>query len=635
MNEGKQNDESSPEAPVPGAFSPQAFISKNSAIRPFDIWATFVLNLLSGAGYLVFAGMDNALGVTAVTLQMTGELVRLAVIALSPAAKRWAWQGRYNIFVTYPSALFSLIALGYIFLPNSVFYLTVITAALFSVYNQLVLKSRFLSFVLAAALTASVALDFLAGIRGFELYAHLVVYVASMALYARLQKILTEYQMGILHQAESLRYLSLQDRVTGLPNRDLFNERLKYLSSLAKRKAAAFSLILFDLDNFSSHNDKLGAEGADEILVQLATRVKNALRSSDILSRWSGDRFYLLTGDLDDEDPALKMVEKIRQSLKEPFHVGGKEVLVTVSFGVASFPQDAADEKGLVVAGEKALRLAKQKKPMGLSLFDGAMEKTMRDRMAMQSALQGALPGGEFILHFQPKFTRERVLDSMEILLRWKSAQYGMVSPVVFIPLLEQSGLIRDVGDWIFREAARQMFEWQGIGKTLVPLAINVSVQQCLDPAFGKRTMDFVAGTGLPTHLFEVELTESLFSEKSDTLMKVLTDFRTIGMHCAVDDFGTGYSSLVRLAELPIDVIKIDKAFVDKIGQNRDTETVIHLILQMAHAMGRRTVAEGVEHLAQVDFLADRGCPLFQGYYFSKPLPAREAGLLLSPSQVL
>jgi EAL domain-containing protein (putative c-di-GMP-specific phosphodiesterase class I) len=321
-------------------------------------------------------------------------------------------------------------------------------------------------------------------------------------------------------------------------------------------------------------------------------------------------------------EQAARLAERMISVATSKHTWDGKEVHVTATAGVACFPDDAAAPDLLLHRAEDTVRLAKRESRGRIRTWDRDANDQLRRQMELEGELRTALAEQQFVLHYQPKCDRGGHIHSLESLVRWAHPQRGLVPPMQFIPVLERMEIIRDVGYWILDEAVRQTAVWHARGHAGLSVAVNLSPRQLLDPALSERVAAILANRRLPGASLELEITESLLVHDVEHTQRVLGALRALGVRNSVDDFGTGYSSLIRLLELPVDVIKIDKSFVDRLGRSEQAEAVVRLVIQMARHLGKSTVAEGVETAEQLAFLAEAGCDLYQGYYFSRPLEA-------------
>jgi diguanylate cyclase (GGDEF)-like protein/PAS domain S-box-containing protein len=432
-------------------------------------------------------------------------------------------------------------------------------------------------------------------------------------------------------------YLAYYDGLTGLPNRQMFSEQVPRALRQARRSKRLLALLFLDLDNFKAINDSLGHSTGDELLRQVADRLSTCVRSADLISRpskesteldvfrFGGDEFTLLLVDLQHEHEALLVARRIMSALAEPYVVQGCELFATVSIGIAVSPRDGEDAKTLLRNADTAMYHAKMKGKNTFEFYTESLTRISIERMNMEASLRHAIEQGELQLWFQPKIdTRTGGLAGAEALLRWNAAGLGPVSPARFIPVAEETGLIVPLGDWVLREACRQMQAWEAVGLPPVIVAANVSARQFQRCDLYKSVTDLLDETGLNPECLELELTESAIMADVQRAMHVLQKLSELGVRLSIDDFGTGYSSLSQLRWLPLDALKIDQSFVRGLPENRDDPALIAAIIAMGHSLGVRVIAEGVETEAQLAFLKEHGCDEVQGYLFSPAVPAPE-----------
>ena len=437
-------------------------------------------------------------------------------------------------------------------------------------------------------------------------------------------------------QAESrIKYLAYYDGITGLPNRRMFAEQVVYALRGARRSKETLALLFVDLDNFQSINDSLGHAIGDKVLRQVADRLSQCVRTSDLISRpgkedatppvfrFGGDEFTLLLANLQHEQDALLVARRIMSAMEERYVVEGYDLFATASIGIALYPSDGDDFKTLLRNADSAMHQAKQKGRNTFEFYTESLTQISIERMNMEAKLHGAIEKGELSLYFQPKIeTRSGRLAGAEALLRWNSSTLGPVSPAKFITLAEQTGLIIPIGEWVLREACRQMQAWEAAGLPPVTVAVNVSARQFQHGNFLKSVSDLLDETRLKPQCLELELTESAIMADIEKAKLILQQLSERGVRLSIDDFGTGYSSLSQLTWLPLDALKIDQSFVKRIPADINDSAIALAIIAMAHSLGLRVVAEGVETDVQFAFLKEHGCDEVQGYLFSPAVPA-------------
>ncbi len=421
---------------------------------------------------------------------------------------------------------------------------------------------------------------------------------------------------------ERLNYMAHYDELTGLPNRILFNHRLKQAMMEAAARERLVALMFVDLDRFKTINDTLGYEIGDVLLKAVAERLKDCLRRGDTVARLSGDEFALVFADMAHIDDASRLAQKILDSFTTPFRIGERDLFITSSIGITLYPFDQDDANTLLKNADAAMYRAKEQGRNNYQFYTSEMNVRALERLSFETNLRQALERDEFILHYQPKvdLVTGNVIG-MEALLRWQNPELGLVSPTEFIPLAEETGLIVAIGEWVIRTACKQNKAWQAAGLPSLRISVNLSARQFKEKNLVERVAQALKETGLEARYLELELTESLL-QTPETTITPLKELHALGIHLSIDDFGTGYSSLSYLKRFPIDTLKIDRSFVRDITTDADDAAIANAIITMAHSLGMYVVAEGVETGEQLAFLCQRKCDSMQGYYFSKPLPA-------------
>jgi diguanylate cyclase (GGDEF)-like protein/PAS domain S-box-containing protein len=449
-----------------------------------------------------------------------------------------------------------------------------------------------------------------------------------------------------LHDAEQrIHHLAYYDSLTGLPNREFFRERLDFAIRLARRHDRKLALLFVDLNNFKRINDTLGHNIGDLLLQATASRLVTCLRSSDTIARpeqdegptnvarLGGDEFTVLLTEIRRAEDASRVADRILEALAEPLVLGGHDVLVTPSVGIAVFPQDGTDADELMKNADMAMYYAKRSSKRACQYFDPSMNEVALRRLNLETQLRRALERGEIAVHYQPQMdTASARIVGVEALCRWHSAQLGDISPVDFIPLAEETGLIVPIGEWVLKTACQQARAWRDAGLPLPRVAVNVSVMQFVQPGFTEFVARTLAEAGLEPGTLELELTESLLMKDADRAVETLQGLKGIGVQVAIDDFGTGYSSLAYLKQFPIDRLKIDRAFVRDINTDPDDAAIATAVIAMASSMDMRVVAEGVENSAQLDLLKSKNCDEVQGFFVSRPLAPEQMTAFLAQS---
>ncbi len=425
---------------------------------------------------------------------------------------------------------------------------------------------------------------------------------------------------------ERISYLATRDPLTDLPNRLLFNDRLEQGLVNARRKREALALMFIDLDRFKNINDSLGHHVGDLLLQEVAVRMGACIRKGDTLSRLGGDEFVVTLEGLQHAEDAAQVAQKIIQALARPVEISGHILTTSCSIGISIFPADADDPAALMKNADTAMYHAKEKGRRNFQFFSREMNIRAVERHSLEMALRLALDREEFELYYQPQIdiATGRIAGS-EALLRWRHPEKGLVPPSMFIDVTEETGLIESIGQWVLRAACTQNRKWQNAGYPSLRVGVNISARQFDQPReFSKAIGRILASTGLdPTHL-ELEMTESVLLHNAEENIAVLKRLGKLGTRIAVDDFGTGYSSLSYLKQLPIDTLKIDRSFVRDLESDKDSEVIVNTIIAMGHSLKLRVTAEGVENLAQLSALKRLGCDEYQGFLFSKPVPAVE-----------
>ena len=438
----------------------------------------------------------------------------------------------------------------------------------------------------------------------------------------------------ITHLKESearLEHLAHFDVLTDLPNRLLFYSRLEHALDQAKRHQQRLAVLFIDLDRFKTVNDSLGHPAGDELLISVAQRIRKRLRSEDTLARLGGDEFVILLEQMDDAQIAAVVAQNVLQVLSAPVHLsGGHEVFIGGSIGISLYPDDADDATRLVSSADAALYQAKEQGRNTYCFYTNALTTAANDRLALETRLRYALERGEFVLHYQPLIdTQSGKPIGVEALVRWQPPGKAMVEPGHFIPIAEDTGLIVPLGEWVLRTACAQARTWQNDGLPPLVMAVNLSGRQFQSEDMVALVRTVLVDTGLPAQYLELELTESIIMEHADQAIATLDALKALGVRLAIDDFGTGYSSLAYLKRFPIDKLKIDRSFVDGLADDADDREIATTIIAMARSLNLDVLAEGVETQQQLDILRGLGCGAYQGYLFSRPVPAEALSPLL------
>jgi diguanylate cyclase (GGDEF)-like protein/PAS domain S-box-containing protein len=428
---------------------------------------------------------------------------------------------------------------------------------------------------------------------------------------------------------ERANHLAHHDGLTGLPNRGLFSDRLKLAVARAKRHQETLGIMVLNIDRFKQINEALGIEAGDELLRQVAARIRDTLRDVDTVARLDGDEFAVLLEEMPGSAGVAAVGEKLGEALQAPFRIRDREIVAVFSIGIALYPNGTEDPQGLLEHAEAALERVKREGGGGCRTYESEPITNRGGRFTMETGLRYALERGEFELHYQPKVRlSDGTITGAEALLRWNNPQFGAVSPAKFIPVAEETGLIVPIGEWVLREACARARAWNDAGMPF-RVAVNLSARQFRQKDLVRKIADVLGKTGLAPGMLELEVTESTAMTNPDQAIACLKDLRALGTSLAVDDFGTGYSSLTYLKRLPLDVLKIDRSFLNDMATSPDDLAIVKTIIALAHSLNLHTVAEGVERENQANLLKLIGCDEYQGFLFSKPLPAAQFSALL------
>ena len=467
------------------------------------------------------------------------------------------------------------------------------------------------------------ATDFIAKPINFQLLRHRMRYLIR----ARRDRQLAE---------ERIQRMAFYDELTGLPNRAFLKRHLPYVIEQARRRERAGAVLSLDLDGFKRVNDTLGHAAGDRLLREVGDRLERCLRggdcvtrgeqeTSDAIARFGGDEFVVVLSDLESMEDAAQISHRIIEILAEPVTLGGQDFHVNCSIGIAPFPAGDDDPEVLLGNADAAMYDAKRNGGSRFQFYCSDMSRRTREALELENRLRRALEREEFELHYQPKVeSRTGRVVGVEALLRWRSPERGLVPPMEFIPLAEKTGLIIPIGAWVLRRACRELKSWEEQGLSRISMAVNISTRQFRDRDVSQLVRAALAETGIVPGTLELEITEGSLMEDTRYAANVLNELRQIGVRVAIDDFGTGYSSLGYLRVLPVDMLKVDRSFVRDVTENQDSAAIAAAILAMSHSLRLEAVAEGVETREQLEFLVRHGCPLVQGFLYSRPLPAAE-----------
>jgi diguanylate cyclase (GGDEF)-like protein len=430
---------------------------------------------------------------------------------------------------------------------------------------------------------------------------------------------------------ERLAYMAYHDALTGLPNRVTLTDRLALDLSRARRRKEVVGIAMIDLDRFKEVNDTLGHAVGDRLLVAVAERLKGVTRETDTVARMSGDEFCVVLADQRDEESVMEAGRRVHRAFVEPFDLGGQKTHITASLGISMFPVNGDTEEALLKNADIAMFRAKAQGQDILQVFSEEMSAALEERARMEKGLRRAVEKKEFVVHYQPEIDlRTGRIVGAEALVRWQTPDRGLVSPMLFIPLAEETGSIIPISEWVIRTACAQAKAWQGQGYSPFRISVNVSARLFQQYDLAGALGDILGETGFEPDSLEIEITESVAMLNLESALETLWKLNGLSIRVAMDDFGTGYSSLAYLKKFPIQLLKIDRAFVKDMDRNPEDRTIVKAIIAMAKALDIEVVAEGVEREEQLDLLKALGCDLVQGFHFSKPVPAAEFTELLA-----
>jgi diguanylate cyclase (GGDEF)-like protein/PAS domain S-box-containing protein len=434
---------------------------------------------------------------------------------------------------------------------------------------------------------------------------------------------------------EQLGHLAHYDSLTALPNRVLFADRLGQAMIEADRHGRLVGVAFLDLDRFKNINDTLGHDAGDQLLKAVAERLTGAARKGDTVARLSGDEFTLILADIGHVDDVARVAQKILDAFTQPFHIAGRELHMTASLGITLYPFDVKDVSGLLRNADIAMYRAKEHGCNTYRFYAADMMAKAVENLALENDLRHAVDRGELVLHYQPIIgCAAGEILGMEALVRWRHGARGLIPPAQFIPLAEDTGLIVPIGEWVLREACAQCQRWQREFKRPLRVAVNLSARQFGQPPIARTVRRALKDAGLDPTMLELEITESVLLHHDAEKLESLRALAEMGITLTIDDFGTGYSSLSYLKRFPVKALKIDQSFTHDIPDDADDAALARAIINMAHILGLKTIAEGVETRTQFEFFRSERCDAAQGFYFSKPLPAAEFAALLGKSQL-
>ncbi|MDF2614449.1 MAG: putative signal transduction protein containing an domain [Clostridia bacterium] len=436
---------------------------------------------------------------------------------------------------------------------------------------------------------------------------------------------------------KNINQLAYYDRLTGLPNRSLFNNRLEQAINLARRSEKLVGVMFIDLDGFKAVNDTLGHDWGDYLLKQVSDRLSSCIREYDTVARFGGDEYLIMIPEVSHLKDIEEVARRIMGVFEQTIFVNGQEFFITASGGIAVFPVDGEEANVLIKNADLAMYAAKNNGKSQYAVCSLGMKEDVLKKMTLTNNLYRALEKNELELNYQPQVCiKTKEIIGIEALIRWNHPELGRIPPSAFIPIAEQNGLINPIGEWVLQAACRQNKAWQDLGFKPVRMAVNISVEQLRSGNLVHMVKKCLKETGLGPHYLELEITESIAMEESSYMIKALHELKTLGVAIAIDDFGVEYSSLSRLKNLPVDKLKMDMQFIQGIGLNSKDESIISVIIHLARSLGLKVIAEGVETKVQLDFLTREGCNEVQGYYYYRPMLREEieSSIFASPCQV-
>ncbi len=460
-----------------------------------------------------------------------------------------------------------------------------------------------------------------------ELLARVRTHLELNRLRGRLEELVVARTLAYRQAEERLTFLAHYDPLTKLPNRLLLRDRYDQAVAVALRKQSKVAILFLDLDNFKQINDTLGHHEGDNLLVEIADRLRACVRETDTISRQGGDEFVVMLTDVQSQAVLDRVVQKISSAFEDPLDVGAGMIGMSFSIGISLYPDDAGNFDMLLRNADAAMYQAKESGRNTFRYFTQKMNIDALEHMRLQTQLRSALKNGEFQLYYQPQINiATGAIVGFEALIRWQHPEQGLISPATFIPLAERSGLIIPIGEWVLGEACRQARVWFDQGHAQV-IAVNLSALQFKRGNLLESVTRALANANISPNLLELELTESIMLQDLNMVMKTLRELKEVGVKLSIDDFGTGYSSLSYLQRLAVDKLKVDQSFVRDMTNNLENAAIVRAIIQLGQTLQLVVIAEGVETVEQLSLLKELGCDEAQGYLFSRPVPAEQAFL--------
>lgn len=433
-----------------------------------------------------------------------------------------------------------------------------------------------------------------------------------------------------VHTQSRIHQMAYYDQLTKIPNRQLFGERITQEINVARQNSRSLCIVFLDLDSFKTVNDTIGHDYGDKLLILVAEKLKSCLRKTDVVSRFGGDEFLIMLNNVTEKSDIEVIIAKIMKQFDEPVYIDGQEFYITASAGISVFPADGTDKETLIKNADIAMYRAKSNGKNQYVFCSVEMKEELQETMRLTNHLYHALAKQEIKIAYQPQIDlASGQMIAVEALARWVHPEFGFVSPAVFIPIAEHTGLINDIGEWILRETCKQVKLWQQQGLPAIRVAVNVSVNQLLKPNFIQQVLSILHETELDSQYLELEITENIAMQESDFFIGVLSELKSIGVTLAIDDFGIEYSSLNRIKMLPVDRIKIDMHFIQGILISDKDKVIVDVIIKLAKDLNLKVIAEGVEQEEQLNYLKEKHCDEAQGYYFYKPLSREDMENLL------